>query len=158
MQRIIVFKEVFSLKIIKKQNFLVICSSIMTLITVITLYTLNEKIWFKLFILWFLIVFAYKLFQKMINLAKNNKNKENEWFYLLLDIVMAINAPFIIFIKIFPLFIIWIMLYGILLWYWSSETSYSKKSNVSEEERINTIEKKELMKLKHKRDKKYGNK
>lgn len=130
----------------------------MTLITVINLYALNEKIWFRLFILWFLIVFAYKIFQKMINLSKNNKNKENEWFYLFLDIVMAINAPFIIFIKVFPLLIIWIILYGILLWYWSSETSYTKKSNITEEERISTIEKKELMKLKHKRDKKYGNK
>lgn len=130
----------------------------MTLITVINLYALNEKVWFKLFILWFLIVFAYKIFQKMISLSKINKNKENEWFYLFLDIVMAINAPFIIFIKVFPLLIIWIILYGILLWYWSSETSYTKKSNITEEERINTIEKKELMQLKHKRDKKYGNK
>ncbi|MFQ6322686.1 hypothetical protein [Lactococcus garvieae] len=130
----------------------------MTLITVINLYTLNEKVWFRLFILWFLIVFTYKIFQKMINLSKNNKNKENEWFYLFLDIIMAINAPFIIFIEVFPLLIIWIILYGILLWYWSSETSYTKKSNITEEERISTIEKKELMKLKHKRDKKYGNK
>lgn len=151
-------EEAFSLKIIKKYNVLVICSFIITLITVITLYSLNEKIWFWLFILWFFIVFVYKLLQRRINLTKNNKNKENEWFYLSLDIVMAVNAPFIIFIKVYPLLIIWLMLYASLLWYWSSETSNAKKTNISEEEQINTIEKKELMKLKHKRDKKYGNK
>lgn len=76
----------------------------MILITVINLYALNEKVWFRLFILWFLIVFAYKIFQK------NDKNKENEWFYLFLDIIMAINAPFIIFIEVLPLLIIWIIL------------------------------------------------
>lgn len=139
----------------EKNIFFLFSSLVITTITVITLSLLNEKIWLISFTIWSFIVTLYRLIKRSINLKKDNNNKENEWFYLTLNLTLNINAPFIIFIDIFPLLIIWLFLYAIVLWYWAKETENTTPI-ISEETRIKMTEEKELIKLKKKRDKKYG--
>ncbi len=139
----------------EKNIFFLFSSCVITIITVISLSLLTEKIWLISFSIWLCIVMLYKLIKREINLKKESNNKENEWFYLTLDIILSINAPFIVFIDVFPFLAIWIFLYFIILWYWATKTE-NNKPIVSEETRIKIAEEKELIKLKKKRDKKYG--
>lgn len=139
----------------EKNIFFLFSSLVITIITVITLSLLNEKIWLISFTIWSFIVTLHRLIKRVTNLKKDSNNKENEWFYLTLNLTLNINAPFIIFIDIFPFLIIWLFLYAIVLWYWAKETENTKPI-ISEETRIKMTEEKELIKLKKKRDKKYG--
>ena len=137
----------------RKKYFFFFNSLVITIITVIFLSLLNEKIGLISFAIWSFIVILYKLIRREMNSKKESDNKENEWLYLILDIILAINAPFIIFIDVFPFLSIWIFLYIITLWYWATKTE-NNKPIVSEETRIKIAEEKELIKLKKKRDKK----
>ncbi|WP_270252957.1 hypothetical protein [Lactococcus garvieae] len=138
------------MKSITKHIFLIIYSLIMSLITGITIYLLEERIWLRVLIIWFLVVVLYKFIKW--NLKNDDKNdKKKEWFYLFLDVVMATNAPFLFFVKDTPLLIVWLSLYGLILWSWAHETTNKSTEMYTEQE---MIELKELRKLKNKRDKK----
>ena len=78
----------------EKNIFFFFSSCVITIITVISLSLLNEKIWLILFAIWFFIVTLYRVIKRAINLKKDSNNKENKWFYLILDIILTINATF----------------------------------------------------------------
>ena len=139
----------------EKNVFFLFSSLVITIITVISLSLLNEKIGLISFAIWFCVVMLYKLIKREKNLKKESDNKENEWFYLILNLTLNINAPFVIFIDVFPFLTMWLFLYFIILLYWATKTE-DNKPIVSEETRIKIAEEKELIKLKKKRDKKYG--
>ena len=67
---------------------------------------------------------------------------------------MATNAPFLFFVKDTPLLIVWLSLYGLILWAWAHETTNKSKEVYDEQSMIELKDKKELIKLKKKRDKK----